>query len=55
MICDAEGNYSIGRLMLDPFSDLLYSTQADEFSRIKELESQGLSVEEAIERVLAGV
>lgn len=54
MICDAEGNYSISRLILDPFSQLLYTTKAHEFAKIKELRNQGYTITEAIERLLTG-
>lgn len=53
MICDAEGNYSIARLRLDPFSELLYTTKAEDFAKIKELRAQGASVTEAIHQLLA--
>ncbi len=52
VICDANGNYSIARLKLDPFSNLLYSTKAEEYSRIKEMTEQGLSVSQAIHAIL---
>lgn len=42
---------SIVRLMLDPFSRILYSTQADEFSRVNNYVSQGKSMIEAISLV----
>lgn len=54
MIYDAEGNYSIGRLILDPFSKLLYSTKAEEYTRIKDAQKLGLSMTEAITHVLEG-
>lgn len=52
LICDANGNYSIARLMLDPFSNLLYSTQPEDFSHIKEKTERGKSVAEAINELL---
>ena len=52
MICDAEGGYSIGRLILDPFSGLLYSTKADEYANVKERQKQGMTVVEAIESII---
>lgn len=52
MICDADGNYSIARLLLDPFSQLLFSTKADEYAKLKELQAHGLSIVEAIARLL---
>ena len=53
MICDAEGNYSIGRLILDPFSELLYTTKAEEFAAINTFRKQGLSTSESIEALLS--
>jgi conjugal transfer ATP-binding protein TraC len=52
MICDGEGNYSIGKLPLDPFSGLLYSTKADEYTKLKECQSRGMSISEAIDSIL---
>ena len=52
MILDGDGNYSISRLILDPFSQLLYSTNAKEFAEIKEFKQKGLLTEEAINEVL---
>lgn len=52
LICDADANYSIGRLKLDPFSNLLYSTQAEDYTRIKALTDKGFSVSEAIQNLL---
>ncbi len=54
MICDAESNYSITRLILDSFSQLLYTTKADEFSAIQQLRRQGYSLTAAIEILLEG-
>jgi conjugal transfer ATP-binding protein TraC len=42
----------VGRLILDPFSMLLYSTRAEDFQAIKTLTDQGMSVVEAIEAIL---
>lgn len=42
----------VGRLILDPFSMLLYSTRAEDFQAIKALTDQGMSVTEAIETIL---
>jgi conjugal transfer ATP-binding protein TraC len=42
----------LGRLLLDPFSMLVYSTRAEDFEAIKRLREQGLSVSEAVERLL---
>ena len=48
LISDADGNYAITRMVLDPFSQLLYSTQAQDHAQIKALQKQGMSVSEAI-------
>lgn len=42
----------VGRLILDPFSMLLYSTRAEDFQAIKTLTDQGMSVAQAIETIL---
>ena len=42
----------VGRLILDPFSMLLYSTRAEDFQSIKTLTDQGISVVEAIDTIL---
>lgn len=52
MIC-GPGGYSVGRLVLDPFSEKLYSTKPEEFERIQLLRSQGLSVADAVERLIS--
>lgn len=45
-------SYSTHRLILDPFSNLLYSTQPKDHIRIQELRKQGKKTEEAIEIML---
>lgn len=52
LISDADGNYSITRLLLDPFSQLLFTTKAQEHAQIKELQKQGMSVTEAINHLI---
>lgn len=42
----------VGRLILDPFTMLLYSTQASDFEAIKTLTAQGLSIADAIRKIL---
>ena len=43
----------VGRLLLDPFSMMLFSTRAEDFQRIKEMrEKNGMSTEQAIEKIL---
>lgn len=46
-----DSGYAIGRLILDPFSQLLYSTKAQEFNAVEEMVKSGVPVEEAIERL----
>ena len=48
----SDSGYAVGRLLLDPFSSLLYSTKADEFTAVENLVKQGVPVDEAIERLL---
>lgn len=58
-----SGNYSevfaytpdgitIGRLVVDRFTQLLYTTKADEFVKIKEYKNQGMSLKDAINRAI---
>ncbi len=51
MIYSSNG-YAVGRLILDPYSGLLYSTKAEEYAAVQALRAQGLSVSDAIERLL---
>ena len=48
----SDAGYAVGRLLLDPFSQLLYSTKAQEFRAVEELVNQGMPVDEAIEQLL---
>ena len=43
--------FAVGRLFLDGFSKILYSTKADEFAAVEHLVAQGLSLKDAIARV----
>ena len=43
----------VGRLRLDPFSRLLYSSNPDEFRAVTSRMDQGMSVAQAIEEVIA--
>ncbi len=51
MIYGSTG-YAIGRLLLDPYSQLLYSTKARDYAAIQELINQGLSLQLALEKLL---
>lgn len=42
---------SVGRLIVDSFSEKLYSTQADEFQAIKDMQAQGMSLVDAINKL----
>lgn len=44
--------FAVGRLFLDEFSKVLYSTKADEFTAVQELVAQGLSLKEAIQNMI---
>ena len=45
------GNH-VGRLILDPFSKTLYSSDANIFKQIEMLRSKGVSIEESIETIM---
>lgn len=49
MIRGSKGLF-LGRLILDPFSKILYSTKAEEYSRVQELQKQGYSLTEAVSK-----
>lgn len=49
---NGPGGSGIGRLILDPFSMMLYSTRAEDFEEIKALTSKGVSIIEAIDFIL---
>jgi conjugal transfer ATP-binding protein TraC len=51
MISGSMG-YAVGRLLLDPYSSLLYSTKAQDYSAVKALLSKGVSVDKAIKQLL---
>jgi conjugal transfer ATP-binding protein TraC len=48
MIQGDSGEYTVGRLLLDPYSRILYSTQAQEFAAVNDLCQQGISLADAI-------
>ena len=43
--------FAVGRLLLDSFSKILYSTKADEFAAVQSLLHQGWSLREAIQKI----
>ncbi|MBT4922413.1 MAG: TraC family protein, partial [Rickettsiales bacterium] len=47
-----DAGWYVGRLTLDPFSIFLYSSKAEDVAALKKLKSSGLSVEEAIIKLI---
>jgi len=45
---------AVSRLLLDPFSRILYSTKAEEYAAVTQLVSKGMTISEAVETVAAG-
>lgn len=43
--------YAIGRLLLDPYSLILYSTKAEDYAAVKHLEEQGYPLSQAVYEV----
>lgn len=52
MIYHGDGSYNIARVVLDKFSYHLYSTKADDYARLKDLKNSGLSIVQAIHKIL---
>lgn len=50
MITGSNG-YAVGRLILDPFSGLLYSTKAEDYTAIQHLRERGFSLSDAINQL----
>lgn len=48
MIQGDSGEYTVGRLLLDPYSRILYSTQAQDYAAVNQLCEQGIPLEQAI-------
>ena len=44
--------YALGRLMLDPFSQILYSSKAQDFQAVQDLRAAGYSLPEAIQKLV---
>ena len=51
MIYGSNG-FAVGRLLLDPYSTLLYSTQPQDYAVVKKFMAQGFSISEALEQLL---
>ncbi|HXH54420.1 MAG TPA: type-IV secretion system protein TraC, partial [Gammaproteobacteria bacterium] len=43
--------YTIGRFSVDRFTQILYSSNADDFTAVEALRQQGLSLSEAVQQV----
>lgn len=46
------GGYVVGRLIVDPYSIALYSTKAEDFTKVQELTKQGYSTREALDMIV---
>jgi len=53
ILCLTEYGGGVGRLIVDPYSRLLYSTKAEEVQALRDLMAQGLSQDAAIRALLA--
>ncbi len=51
LINGADG-YAVGKLLLDPFSGLLFSTKPEDYAAIQDLRKRGYDISEAVEQVL---
>lgn len=51
LINGADG-YAVGKLLLDPFSGLLFSTKPEDYAAVKELNRKGYSITESIEFII---
>lgn len=52
LINGADG-YAVGKLLLDPFSGLLFSTKPEDYAAIQDLRKRGYDISAAVEQVLA--
>lgn len=54
MMISGPNGWSIARLVVDPFTEKLYSTQPDEFDAIERMRAAGKPLEEALDALVAG-
>lgn len=54
-LISSSNGYVVGRLILDPYSKILYSTSPKEFAAVQELVKAGIPVEKAVEEVAQNV
>lgn len=52
MLINGADGYAVGKLLLDPFSSLLFSTKPEDYAAIQGLNKQGYSIAEAVETIL---
>ena len=52
LIYQGDGSYNIARVVLDKFSYNLYSTKAQDYVKLKDLTSSGLSIVQAIHAIM---
>ncbi|MDF3047699.1 MAG: traC [Candidatus Midichloriaceae bacterium] len=55
MIYGSSIGWAVGRLILDPYSVALYSSKGEDFKKIKDLQAQGLALEDALEKVASDI
>lgn len=54
-LISSSNGYVVGRLILDPYSKILYSTSPTEFAAVQKLVKSGLTVHKAVEEVAQNV
>ena len=54
MICHKEGGSDIARLFLEPFSQGLYTSTAEDVKALEDYKEAGMTVEEAVEALISG-
>ncbi|MGV2433272.1 MAG UNVERIFIED_CONTAM: hypothetical protein LVQ98_08515 [Rickettsiaceae bacterium] len=52
MLLSSSGIDVVGRLILDPYSSVIYSTEADDFTYLNAQEKSGVPISDAIENLL---
>ena len=55
MMIYGSNGYAVTRLLLDPFSKILYTSKPDEYSAVKQLQAKGFSLVEAINLVAKNI
>jgi conjugal transfer ATP-binding protein TraC len=52
MLLSSAGVDVVGRLILDPFSSALYSTEAEDFNFLRQQEAQNIPIEDALMKLI---